>query len=57
MKLLQIYMAKGLMLVMGLFSLIIFLSIIAQIISLSFYTFLLIAAVMGIAYFYYRSST
>jgi hypothetical protein len=57
MKLLQSYMAKGLMLVMGLFSLIIFLSIIAQIISLSFYTFLLIAAVMGIAYFYYRSST
>jgi hypothetical protein len=57
MKLLQSYMAKGLMLVMGLFSLIILLSIIAQIISLSFYTFLLIAAVMGIAYFYYRSST
>ena len=57
MKLLKTYMAKGLMLVMGLFSLIIFLSIIAQIISLSFYTFLLIAAVMGIAYFYYRSST
>jgi hypothetical protein len=57
MKLLKTYVAKGLMLVMGLFSLIIFLSIIAQIISLSFYTFLLIAAVMGIAYFYYRSST
>ena len=56
MKLLQSYMAKGLMLVMGLFSLIIFLSIIAQIISLSFYTFLLIVAFGGIAYFYYRSS-
>jgi len=44
------------MLVMGLFSLIIFLSIIAQVISLSFYTALLLVVFAGIAYFYYRSS-
>ena len=56
MKLLKTYLAKGLMLVMSLFSLIIFLSIIAQVISLSFYTALLLVVFAGIAYFYYRSS-
>ena len=56
MKLLKTYCAKGLMFLMSLLCVIIFVSILFQIISLSLYTFLLLVVGAGAFYFYTRSS-
>lgn len=56
MKLLKNVCTKGLMIVMGLISVIILTTVLVQIISLSFYTILFLAALASTIYFFTRSA-
>tara|TARA_A200000159_G_scaffold35756_1_gene32180 strand:+ start:248 stop:445 length:198 start_codon:yes stop_codon:yes gene_type:complete len=57
MKLLKSICTRGLMILMALISVVIATAVLVQVISLSFYTFLFIAALASTIYFFTRSSS